>query len=176
MIADDATLSRLMAAAQRGDRQAYSVLLDTASRWLARYFRRKVPADQIEDLVQEVLLALHQKRAAYEPSRPFLPWLAAIARYRWIDHLRRIYRSENQVAERAEPADEGHEEVVMARLSLEGLFRKLPSAQAEAIELVKIEGRSIREASERSGQSEPSIKVNIHRGLKKLSALIEESN
>jgi RNA polymerase sigma-70 factor (ECF subfamily) len=176
MIADETTLARLMAAAQRGDRQSYSVLLDGSSRWLSRYFSRKVPAEQIEDLVQDVLLAVHQKRATYDATRPFLPWLAAIARYRWLDHLRKVYRRELQPISGAEPIDEGDEEAVMARLSLEGLFSRLTPAQARAIELVKIEGRSIREASERCGQSEPLVKVNIHRGLRKLAAIIEESS
>ena len=176
MIADDITLSRLMAQVQRGDRQAYTVLLESASRWLTRYFRRKIPRDQIDDLVQDVLLALHQKRATYDASRPFLPWLAAIARYRWVDHLRKVYRAERQMPEGSEAIDDGDEEAVMARLSLEGLFSRLSPAQARAIELVKIEGRSIREASQRCGQSEPLVKVNIHRGLKRLAALIEESN
>ena len=176
MIADEATMARLMAAAQRGDRQSYSVLLEGSSRWLSRYFSRKVPTDQIEDLVQDVLLAVHQKRATYDASRPFLPWLAAIARYRWLDHLRKVYRRELQPSADTEPVDEGDEETVMARLSLEGLFSRLTPAQARAIELVKIEGRSIREASERCGQSEPLVKVNIHRGLRKLAAIIEESS
>ena len=176
MIADETTLSRLMAAAQRGDQQSYAVLLDEASRWLVRYFSRKVPAGQSEDLVQEVLLALHQKRRTYDANRPFLPWLAAIARYRWLDHLRKVYRSEVQASDAVEAVDEGHEQAVMARLSLDGLFARLPSSQAQAIELVKIEGRSIREAAQRCGQSEPLVKVNIHRGLRKLAALIEESN
>lgn len=176
MIADEATLSRLMAASQRGDRQAYAVLLEEASRWLARYFSRKVPPGQQEDLVQEVLLALHDKRRTYDPGRPFLPWLAAIARYRWLDHLRKVYRRETQASETAEVVDQGHEQAVMARLSLDSLFGRLPPAQARAIELVKIEGRSIREAAERCGQSEPLVKVNIHRGLRKLAAIIEESS
>lgn len=82
MIADEATLARLMAASQRGDRQAYSALLQAAHRWLRRYFARRVPPAQIDDLCQEVLMALHAKRATYDPQRAFLPWLAAIARYR----------------------------------------------------------------------------------------------
>jgi RNA polymerase sigma factor (sigma-70 family) len=176
VIADEVTLARLMAEAQRGDRQSYSVLLESSSRWLSRYFSRKVPPGQIEDLIQDVLLAVHQKRSTYDAARPFLPWLAAIARYRWLDSLRRVYRAEVQVPDGLEAIDDGDEEAVMARLSLESLFRRLPPAQAQAIELVKIEGRSIREASARCGQSEPLVKVNIHRGLRKLAALIEESN
>jgi RNA polymerase sigma-70 factor (ECF subfamily) len=173
---DDATLARLMAQAQRGDRQSYAVLLEEASLWLARYFRRKVRTDQIDDLVQEVLLALHQKRATYEASRPFLPWLAAIARYRWVDHLRKVYRGERQASEGIEAVDDGDEQALTARLSLDGLLSRLPPAQAQVIELVKIEGRSIREVSQCCGQSEPLVKVNIHRGLKKLAGLVEEAN
>ena len=65
------------------------------------------------------------------------------------------------------------EPVITARLSLERLFAQLPEKQAEVIELVKVEGYSIAEASRASGQSESLVKVNIHRGLKKLAAMIE---
>ena len=80
MIAEEATLARLMAKAQGGDRTAYNVLLSEAGMWLERYFRRRVPPHHLDDLVQDVLLALHAKRATYDRTRPFLPWLAAIAR------------------------------------------------------------------------------------------------
>lgn len=176
MIADEHTLSRLMAAAQAGDRRAYGVLLVEAQRWLRRYLARKLPPEQIDDLVQEVLVSLHAKRASYDPTRPFLPWLAAIARYRWVDHLRRTYRRAEVVLGDQEIAQDGEADAIMARISLERLFGSLSSAQAEAIELVKIEGRSISEAAARCGQSEPSIKVNIHRGLRKLAALIEKAD
>ena len=91
MIAEEATFARLMAATQKGDKAAYNVLLSEAGMWLERYFRRRVPPTQLDDLVQDVLLALHNKRSSYDISRPFLPWLAAIARYRWVDHLRKVY-------------------------------------------------------------------------------------
>ncbi|MBD3728268.1 MAG: sigma-70 family RNA polymerase sigma factor [Sphingomonadales bacterium] len=175
MIADEQTLSRLMAASQRGDKRAYSVLLDEAGKWLTRYYRRRIAPDQLDDLVQDVLVSLHRKRASYDPTRPFLPWLAAIARYRWVDHLRRAYRNQEQAIDTEEPSEPGDQDAVLARISLERLMENLPPAQADAIELVKIEGCSIREASERSGQSESLVKVNIHRGLKKLAALIEKA-
>ena len=175
MIAEEATLVRLMAAAQKGDKAAYNVLLSEAGMWLERYFRRRVPPHQLDDLVQDVLLALHHKRASYDPTRPFLPWLAAIARYRWVDHLRKVYKHEADLLEDNDAIEDSEEDVVEARVSLERLFVHLPDKQAEVIELVKIEGHSIREASERTGQSESLVKVNIHRGLKKLSALIEKA-
>ncbi|MCB2058074.1 MAG: sigma-70 family RNA polymerase sigma factor, partial [Novosphingobium sp.] len=114
------------------------------------------------------------KLASYDPLRPFTPWLAAIARYRFVDHLRQVYRAEEQSLDHDLPVD-SEEEAIAARVSLERLFAALPEAQSRAIELVKIEGRSIAEASQSTGQSESLVKVNIHRGLKRLAAMIERA-
>jgi RNA polymerase sigma-70 factor (ECF subfamily) len=176
MIADEQTLSKLMAAAQKGDRRAYATLLEESMRWLQRYYRRRIAPTQIDDLVQEVLLSLHRKLASYDPDRPYLPWLAAIARYRWVDHLRRVYRAEDVSGENHHLSVAPEQDVVAARISLERLFEQLPEAQAQVIELVKIEGQSICDAAKLSGQSESLVKVNIHRGLKRLSALVEKAS
>ncbi|MCA0910460.1 sigma-70 family RNA polymerase sigma factor [Qipengyuania gaetbuli] len=175
MIADEASMAHMMAAAQRGDREMYRVLLGEVQLWLARYFRKRVPPAQLDDLVQEVMMAVHAKRATWDPTRAFYPWLAAIARYRWVDHLRKVYRSAEDGLGDHDAAEDSEEEAVMARMSLERLFVHLPDRQVEVIELVKIEGLSIAEAAERTGQSESLVKVNIHRGLKKLSALVEKA-
>lgn len=174
MKADEATLARLMVMSQQGDRQAYATLLDACQRWLRGYYARRIVPAQLDDLVQETLIALHTKRASWDPARPFLPWLAAIARYRWVDHLRRLYRAaECELA----PDVAGHDDepAIAARITLERLFGILPEAQASAIALVKIEGLSIAEASAATGQSEALVKVNIHRGLKKLAHMIEKA-
>jgi RNA polymerase sigma factor (sigma-70 family) len=175
VVADEQTLAHLMGCSQRGDKEAYTVLLTEVQLWLERFFRRRCAASQIDDLVQEVLIAVHKKRATYDPTRPFLPWLAAIARYRWVDHLRRVYRNAEDALEDYDASQDGEEEAVMARLSLDRMFVQIPHKQAQVIELVRIEGLSIREAARRSGQSEAAVKVNIHRGLKKLSALVEKA-
>lgn len=174
MKTDEPGLARLMALAQSGDRQAYSALLTASAAWLRRYFCRRVAPSSLDDLVQETLVALHRKLSSYDPSRPFLPWLAAIARYRWVDHLRLTYRAELTDLDR-NLADHGDHEQLAARLSLERLFAHLPAGQARAIELVKIHGLSIAEASNACGQSVPLVKTNIHRGLKRLAMLIEEA-
>lgn len=176
MIADEATLARLAALAQQGDRQAYGAMLAACRLWLLRYFRRKVSPEQIDDLVQDTLLSVHRKLASYDPDRPIIPWLAAIARYRFVDHLRVAYRNaaDTVLADDTAVADD-NEQGLIARLSLDRLFEALPDAQCRAIELVKIEGLSISEASASTGQSESLVKVNIHRGLKRLAALIERA-
>lgn len=173
MRTDEVTLARLMRMSQDGDRQAYAALLEACQRWLRGYYSRRIAPAQLDDLVQETLIALHTKRASWDASRPFLPWLAAIARYRWVDLLRRLYRAdehelhEELIGTDAEPA-------IAARISLDRLLGLLPPAQERAIALVKIEGLSIAEASAMTGQSESLVKVNIHRGLKKLAAMIEK--
>ncbi len=172
MKVDGATLARLMALAQDGDSAAYRQVLQTSSEWLSGFFRRRIAPGAVDDLVQETLLSLHAKRASYDPARPFLPWLAAIARYRWVDELRRSYRTSTDELTGNEAFGPGDDELI-ARISLDRLLARLPIGQIDAIRLVKIEGLSIAEAALRCGQSEPLVKVNIHRGLRRLAALIE---
>ncbi len=128
---------------------------------------------QLDDLVQDTLLSVHRKLASYDPARSFLPWLAAIARYRFVDHLRLVYRHAEDELDADFHVAESDEPAIAARISLERLFEALPVEQSRAIELVKISGLSISEASASTGQSESLIKVNIHRGIKRLAALVE---
>ena len=139
MRADEATLARLMALSQQGDRQAYAVLLEACQRWLRGYYSRRIAPSSLDDLVQETLIALHTKRASWDPARPFLPWIAAIARYRWVDHLRRLYRAnEGELIEELHGSDD--EPTIAARISLDRLLGLLPPAQERAIALVRIKG------------------------------------
>lgn len=173
---DETTLSRLAAASQAGDRQAYTALLKECARWLSRYFARRIAPAQLDDLVQDTLLSVHRKLRSYDPDQPFLPWIAAIARYRWIDALRKSYRRQETTIDGQDLAEAPGQDVVFAKISLERLLAFLPESQLRAIELVKIEGLSVREAAEKCGQSESLVKVNIHRGLKKLQAMVEEAD
>lgn len=173
MAPEDKTLARLMALAQKGDKAAYRSLLGECETWLRRYYARKIGPHILEDLVQDTLISLHRKRASYDPSRAFLPWLAAIARYRWVDHLRKTYRRK-EVELNEELAADPSDPAVAAKIGLERLMGLIPEKQALAIQLVKIQGLTIAEASEKTGQSESLVKVNIHRGMKRMAAAIEE--
>lgn len=173
MKADEASLAQLMAMAQQGDKRAYAAALTSCQVWLRRYFARRIVPHHLDDLVQDTLLSVHHKLASYDPGRPVLPWLAVIARYRWVDHLRRTYRAD-EVALGDDHESLSAESGITARISLEQMFAGLPPAQVKAIELVKIEGLSVAEAAQKCGQSESLIKVNVHRGLKRLAAMIEK--
>ncbi len=162
-----------MAAAQSGDSRAYHRLLVEVSGWLHRYFTGRLPPPMVEDTVQDTLLAIHEKRHTYDPERPFGPWLAAIARYKWIDRLRAL-KSAPTEALTDELAVADHEEAVTSASALERLLQELKPAQSAVIRMVKLEGLSIEEASVRTGQSISLVKVNIHRGLARLAAKVRK--
>jgi len=164
--------ARLMIAAQGGDRHAYRLLLDEVQVWLARYYRRRLPPDLVDDAVQDALVAVHTKRASWDPSRPFGPWLAGIARYKWIDRLRNLKATwTEELPDGLSVGDHG-DGVVSARV-LGDLLATLKPAQATVIRLVKLDGLSIEEAAAVTGQSPSLVKVNIHRGMAKLLAKVE---
>jgi RNA polymerase sigma factor (sigma-70 family) len=159
----------LMVAAQRGQSRPYEKLFRELDVWLRRYYARRLPPAVAEDATQDALLAIHTSRDTYLPSRPFGPWVAAIARYKWIDHV----RNTNRFA--ALPLDDEtaieSRDAEMDVIEVGDLLRRLKPAQARAIILVKLKGISIEDASSATGQSSALVKINIHRGLKKLAAL-----
>jgi RNA polymerase sigma factor (sigma-70 family) len=162
---------RLMVAAQGGECRAYDLLLRELDVWLRRYYARRLPPAAAEDARQDALLAIHTNRYTYEPSRPFGPWVAAIARYKWIDHVRDTSRHAAQSLSDKIPVDD-REQTTISGIVLDDLLRHLKPAQARVIRLVKLQGVSIEDASGATGQSAALVKVNIHRGLKKLATLV----
>ena len=172
-------LGPLWMRAQAGDEAAYrQALLRIAAR-LRSYFSRRLSSlpDEVEDLVQETLLALHLQRGTYDPTLPVSAWVLAIARHKLVDLWRRRGRHEalhdaiDDVDEAALQAPGGGEGE--ARRDLGKLLDDLPAAQRLAILLTKVQGLSVAEASQRTGASESAIKVQVHRGLKRLAALVK---
>ena len=172
-VADASDQGALMAAAQRGDAGAYRVLLEQLRPWLQGYFRRRLPPDLVEDAVQETMAAIHAKRHTYQPDRPIGPWIAAIAKYKWVDRLREMKRTRTVELPDDVPVDD-HGSAVTSATLLGRLLGQLRPAQADAIRLVKIDGLSVEEASNRTGQSASLVKVNIHRGLTRLTRIVQD--
>lgn len=161
-----------MRAAQTGDKQAYDLLLIETGRWLRRYYFGRLPESQQEDAVQDELLTIHFRLENYDGRAPFGAWLAAIARYLWIDRVRKMDREIISQQEADAPVDD-HGGSVCSALVLATAMAQLPPGQAIAIRLVKIDGASVREAADATGQSISLVKVNIHRGLKRIAAMLE---
>jgi RNA polymerase sigma-70 factor (ECF subfamily) len=167
--------SALMVAAQNGHGGAYRRLLAEISDWLRLYFQRRLPHGDVDDAVQETLLAVHRRRHTYDARYPLGAWMAAIAKRKWIDQLRSIgRRPTEELPEDLAVGD--HEASVTSASVLERLLSELRPAQAQAILLVKIQGYSIEEASGETGQSVSAVKMNIHRGLGRLTAFIEKTH
>ncbi|MCQ8239733.1 sigma-70 family RNA polymerase sigma factor [Rhizosaccharibacter radicis] len=175
----DADWSDWMVAAQRGDAAAYRRLLAELERWLRGYYGRRLPPGTVDDAIQDTLLAIHEKRHTFEPGRPLGPWVAAIARYKWIDRLRSMsaHRTE-ELLDGTDPALSvaDHGDAVGAGVVLERLLARLKPAQARVVRLVKLRGLSIEEASRLTGQSAALVKVNIHRGLRRMGAMAQGSS
>ncbi len=167
-----------MAAAQGGDRAAYRALLGEVAPLVRRVVKGRHPflsAHDTEDLVQEVLLSLHSVRATYDSTRPFVPWLMAIARNRIADAARRYARrsaNEVTVAEYPETSDAAEanrlDETYRDPEALRQAVKELPKGQRVAIELLKLREMSLKEAAVVSGMSVAALKVASHRATRAL--------
>jgi len=174
----ESELSPLWVRAQAGDEAAYrDALLCIAAR-LRPYFRRRLQRlpHEVEDLVQEVLLAVHLHRGTHAAAVPVIAWVLAIARHKLVD----LYRRRGRREALDKPLDGVDGEALMAvedageaQRDLSTLLEQLPAAQRMAIVLTKVEGLSVLEAAQRTGASESAIKVLVHRGLKRLAALVQ---
>ena len=176
----DAAWAALMRAAQSGDSRAYDQLLRGILPFIRSLVRRyDRDSNRGEDVVQEVLLTLHRVRHTWDPSRPFSPWLAAITARRSIDLLRRASRiarhehSDDTAYETfADPAANHETGALHALVEIEPLLAALPAKQRAALEALKFQGLSLKQAAAASGQSSSALKVNMHRAVKSLRRLI----
>lgn len=178
-----------MAAAQDGDSGAYQALLRACLPLIAATARRQGVAEpQVDDVVQETLITLHRVRHTYDPSRPFRPWLRAIAQRRALDLLRHQgRRGRRETTAEAEAADmvpdpaPGPAQMLEGRQFAEQLNRAvaaLPPGQREAVTRLALAGETLQEAAAASGRSTGALKVNLHRALAALRRTLggEESH
>jgi len=178
--AREAHLHALMIAAQSGDATAYRAFLQDLAALVRSFLRRRLARlpDDVEDLVQETLLAVHNQRHTYDPAQPVTAWLHAIARYKLVDLLRRRARTDAL----HDPIDDVDELLLAAdeqpggvQRDLEKLLALLPDKQRLPIIYMKLEGLSVIETAQRTGLSESAVKVGVHRGLKALAARLRAS-
>lgn len=182
---DERELSALAALSQRGDHEAYRLFLrrvdGLVQTFAANSLRRFGCSDEeaSRDIAQDILLAIHSKRATYDPGRFFLPWMYAIARYKVIDWLRgqRLLRgtfvSEGDI-EFVSSAHVENDSIDAAGLDVESVLASLPEKQENVLREVKINGLSMREASHKLGISESDVKVSVHRAMKSLKEIFQK--
>jgi RNA polymerase sigma-70 factor (ECF subfamily) len=170
-------LRDLMVRGLAGDGAAYHAFLKELSAHLRAFLRRRLARmpDDVEDLVQETLLAVHNNRHTYESDQPLTAWVHAIARYKLVDLMRR--RAGREALN--DPLDDdlaifasSDTEAADARRDLAKLLGQLPDRHRLPIVHVKLEGLTVAEAARKAGMSESAVKIGVHRGLKALAAKI----
>ncbi|WP_286185884.1 sigma-70 family RNA polymerase sigma factor [Acidovorax cavernicola] len=162
-----------------GDAVAYRAFLQRLSAHLRAYLGKRLFGwpDEVEDLVQECLLAMHNQRHTYQSDQPLTAWVHAIARYKMTDLLRAksIREDLHDPLEDDLAVFAGSDiDASDARRDLAQLLQGLPDNQRLPIVHVKIDGLSVIEAARLTGMSESAVKVGIHRGLKALSARLRD--
>jgi RNA polymerase sigma-70 factor (ECF subfamily) len=166
----------LMRAAQDGDQRAYADLLHQILPVTRAMVRRRIhDGSLIDEVVQDVLLTLHRVRHTYDPDRPFMPWLAAIASARAIDQMRKRRRravhevfDETAMLNHPDEMGDRNAEALDAQAEVARLLDRLPPRQREALKLVKLDELSLAEAAAMTGQSVGALKVTVHRAIRAL--------
>ncbi len=150
-----------------GDSRAYATLLEALVPMLRSFFGRRLRGAEadVEDLVQETMIALHTRRASYDRDRVFTAWAYAIARYKMIDHFRRTRVTMPLEGLEDILVTEGFEAATSARIDVDRLLRELSPKQARIIRQTKLDGLSVTEAAQRGAISDSDVKISVHRGL-----------
>ena len=170
----------LMRSALSGDGAAYHRLLKSVTPVLRAAARRGLaragqPVDQSEDIVQDILLAVHMKRHTWDANAPFAPWLFAIARNKLIDALRRrgrrVFVNIDDFAETL--ADQPPAETASANeVALQ--LKSLPPRQRDVLQSIAVESASIKDTARKFAMSEGAVRVALHRALASLTAKLRE--
>ncbi|NYS23888.1 sigma-70 family RNA polymerase sigma factor [Rhodobacteraceae bacterium 2376] len=175
-------LEDLMQRAQAGDAGAYHRLLSEVAARMRRLVQRRAPwlkPEDVEDIVQDILLSLHQARSTWDPARPFLPWIVAIARARLADNARRYMRRMRIDLAAAELAEtfcdiptNSQAETVVNLMSVRKAMHGLTPAEKQAVELLRLREMTLAEAAEASGSTVAALKVAIHRAMLRMKGTL----
>ena len=177
MQAEEDRLRTLLLLGLTGDAKAYQACLQGMGAHLRAFFKRRLASlpSEVEDLVQETLLALHNQRHTYHSDQPLTAWVHAIARYKLVD----LFRARGRRDALNDPLDDDLQvfassdtDACDARRDLGRLLEQLPDHQRLPIVHMKLEGLSVIETAQATGMSESAVKVGVHRGLKALAAMI----
>ena len=176
------TLSSLMHQAQRGDNDAYSLLLNKITPMLRSFISQKISSQyDMEDIVQEILISIHKAGHTYDANRPFEVWMYTIARYRLNDYLRLYYKNET-LKEKIQDEFEhfmGDSDVTpWAEMdeSITELINALPEKQRTIVTMMKIEGYTAKETAEKVDMTETAVKVAAHRVYRKIADKLREKD
>lgn len=164
------SIEQLLRASLQGDSRAYQQFLTAISHYLRRFVAKRLPAADVEDVLQDILISIHKARHTYDGKRSALPWISAIARYRLTDYLRRYYSDMRHAqVDISSMQDFLTQDVTKApELSeyIDEEVQKLPDRQQKIIYLLHTEGYTAKEVGAKLGMKESAVKVAAHRAYK----------
>jgi RNA polymerase sigma-70 factor (ECF subfamily) len=165
-------LTALFLAGLEGNNVAYRQFLEKISRFLRVIVARKIAGDEGEDVVQEILISLHKARHTYEPERPLIPWVLAIAQFRINDFLRKMYHQEDRhyldVYELEEILADNVTKTIDEYESIDEILQNLSAKEQEILQLLYVQEHTAKETGVLLNMSESAVKVAAHRAIKKL--------
>lgn len=172
-------LAALLLAANTGDSRAYACFLRMAApivRGIVRARGRSLPPDQHEDIVQEILLAIHLKRRTWDPGHPLRPWLYAIARYKVIDAYRaRGLRVHLPIEDYSDilPVEEQADPLALRddRREVDRLLGQLDPRSAEVVRALALREEAPNEVGDRLAMTPVNLRVTLHRAMKRMATL-----
>lgn len=175
-----------MRAERRGDAVAYERLLKEIAVMLRRLIRSRLAraglsVDEAEDVVQEILIGLHGKRHTWDDTRPFMPWLYTITRYKFIDAARHLSREARRrvnitMEEMTETFEAPTQDPDRSLADIGRHLADLPQGQRQVVHALGVEGATVRATAEHLRTSEGSVRVLYHRALRRLMAKTEREN
>jgi RNA polymerase sigma-70 factor, ECF subfamily len=174
---DENSLKELLIRSINGDKASYQLFLQEASQFFEFLLKKKVfnPHDR-DDVLQNMLLSLHQSLPTFDPKRPLLPWMRAIGHRRIVDYIRVITRKMNNEV----PTEDGdvtfHPDPTNQYTDLKETLAGLPEELRKVLVLTKIQGLSTKEAAEQLGIKEGALRTRVSRAIKKLKKLLENEN
>lgn len=177
----DKSWAMLMRASNAGDAAAYKQLLEGLVPFLRVIIQRgaqRVGAGSadVEDVVQEVLLAVHLKRHTWRDSEPLTPWIRAIARNKLVDSLRRRGRSAGTLPIEAvsETLAAPEQERLLSAAETSKILGMIKGRSRQVVEAIAVQGLTIRECAERLSLREGAVRVALHRGLSALARTLRD--
>lgn len=175
--ASEVRLRALFVRGLAGDASAYHAFLGDLGAHLRAFLRKRLARlpDEVEDLVQETLIAVHNQRHTYDTGQPLTAWLHAIARYKLVDLLRRRARRDllnDPLDDDSEWLAASDDEAADARRDVAKLLDMLPDRHRLPIVHVKLEGHTVSETARLTGMSESAVKIGVHRGMKALARMV----
>lgn len=168
-----------MVKAQRGDKAVYENLLLELSMFLNNYLRPKIfNSDHLDDVIQEILLAVHKSRHTYDSKRSFMSWLLAIVHYKFIDHVRAMAKSDKEFLH-SDSNEKDHDYLLEELIKIEVgeqlllAIESLDEPSRSVIDLLKVQGMKVSEVSIKLNISESNVKVLAHRSIEKLKKIMK---